>query len=319
MKVLLTAQELHGTEGSIKAICDKYGCDFAYKEREDLLREDLLDADIILGNPRESLFEDLPKLKLLMLLSAGCDSYAVLPLFKGQNAPILCNATGCYGVTISEHMVGFLLTLTREFLHYRDKMAKHLWQLEKIPDTINGKKALVLGLGDLGGHFARLMSAFGCDVYAIKRTMTAPPDFVKEIHPMADLETLLPQMDFVALCVPQGEDTIHIINAHTLKLMKPSAFVINVGRGSAVDCIALADALKDGTIAGAALDVTQPEPLPPDHPLWDCQNCLITPHSSGRSIQKDPHLRINALWRNNLEAFLTGKPLKNVIDVSRGY
>lgn len=319
MKVLLTTKELHGTEGSIKAVCDKYGAEFAYKEGTELTREDLLDADVILGNPGTELLTDLPKLKLLNLLSAGADNFAALPIFHGKDAPVLCNVSGCYGVTISEHMVGFILALIRDFLPYRDNMAAHEWRFVKTPDTIYGKKALVIGLGDIGGHFARLMHAFGCEVYAIKRTMTPPPEYIKEIRPLANLNDLLPEMDYVALCVPQGPDTRHIINKETLALMKPTACVINVGRGSAVDCMALADALKNDRLAGAALDVTEPEPLPEDHPLWECKNCLITPHASGRSIQKDPHLRINALWIENLEAFFTGKPLKNIVDIKTGY
>ena len=319
MKVLLTAKELHGTEGSIKALCGRYGAEYAFKEGAELTREDLIDADVILGNPAERLLADLPKLKLLQLLSAGADNYAALPIFRESGAPVLCNATGCYGVTISEHMVGFILTLIRDFLPYRDNMARREWHFVKTPDIIFGKKALVIGLGDIGGRFARLMNAFGCEMYAIKRTMTPPPEYIKEIHPMADLDLLLPDMDFVALCVPQGPDTRHVINAETLALMKPSAVVINVGRGSAVDCMALADALKNSCVAGAALDVTEPEPLPADHPLWSCKNCLITPHASGRSVQKDPHLRINALWLENLEAFFNGKPLKNIVNIKTGY
>ena len=319
MKLLMTAKEQYGTEGTIKAVCDRYGCEYIYMDAAKVTHEDLEGINVILGNVPLEALHDLPELKLVHLGSAGSDNYAALPLFHGKDAPVLCNNSGSFGVTISEHMVGFILALTRDFLPYRDNMAKHEWRFVKAPDTIYGKKVLTLGLGDIGGHFARLMNAFGCEVYAVKRRQTAPPEYVKEIHPLEDLDSLLPQMDFVALCLPQSADTRHVINAHTLSLMKPSAFVINVGRGSAVDCTALAEALKNGTIAGAALDVTEPEPLPEDHPLWDCKNCLITPHASGRFIQRDPHLRIIALWRENLEAFLSGKPLKNIVDINTGY
>ena len=319
MKILNTIKELYGMEGTIQATADKYGCQLEYRCPKELTHDYLLDFDIILGNPPEDVLYDLPKLKLLQLQSAGSDNYAKLPIFHGENAPALCNATGCYGVTIAEHMVGFILAIIRDFLPYRDAMHTHTWSHIRTPETINGKKALIIGLGDIGSHFAKLMNAFGCEVYAIKRTMTAPPEYIKEIHPLTDLDSLLPEMDFVALSLPQSPQTTHVINAHTLSLMKPEAVVINVGRGSAVDNLALADALKNGTIKGAALDVTEPEPLPEDHPLWDCENCLITPHSSGKYFQRDPHLRILKLWQDNLEAFMDGRPLQNIVDLATGY
>ena len=319
MKILLGMKELHGSEGTIKAVADKYGCELAFKDQYEMTHADLEDVDIILGNAAESELHDLPKLKLMLLQSAGSDTYAKLPIFAGENAPVLCNATGSYGVSIAEHMIGFLIVLARDYLPYRDNMAEHKWQYLKAPETINGKKALVIGLGDIGNHFARLLDAFGCEVYAIKRTPAEPPAYIKEVHTMDDLDALLPEMDFVSLSLPNSPSTTHVINEHTLGLMKPSAFVINVGRGPAVDNMALAAALKNGTIAGAALDVTEPEPLPADHPLWDCKNCLITPHSSGMYFQRDPHLRVLKLWKENLEAFFEGRPLKNVVDLKTGY
>lgn len=319
MKIIITIKELFGTEGTIKAVAEKYGCELEFVAQRDGTRQDYLDADVILGNPRPSELYDLPKLKLLQLLSAGSDEYAFLPIFSGENAAVLCNASGCYGVTIAEHMVGFLLTLLRDFLPYRDHMATHTWDPVGTPETINGKKALVIGLGDIGGHFAKLLHAFGCEVFAIKRTPGTPPEYIKEYHTLDDLDELLPQVDFVSLSLPQSPATTGILNERTLKLMKPSALVINVGRGTAIDNMALAEALNNGTIAGAAMDVTEPEPLPADHPLWDCRNCLITPHSSGKYFQRDPHLRIIQLWHDNLEAFINGRPLKNVVDIKTGY
>ncbi len=319
MKIMLGIKELHGTDGTIEAIAAKYGCEFAFKPQNEITHDDLLDVDIMLGNPAESELHDLPQLKLIMLQSAGSATYAKLPIFAGENAPILCNATGSYGVSIAEHMIGFLIVLSRDYLPYRDQMHDHNWNYLKSPDTLNSKKALVIGLGDIGNHFARLLHAFGCEVYAIKRTPAEPPEYIKEIHTMDEIDSLLPLVDFVSLSLPNSPSTTHVINAHTLSLMKPSAFVINVGRGPAVDNLALAEALNNGVIAGAALDVTEPEPLPADHPLWDCKNCLITPHSSGMFFQRDPHLRVIKLWSENLEAFFNGQPLKNQVDLVTGY
>lgn len=317
VKVLTTLE----FEGEIKAQLEAAAkdCSITYTTQQDVTYDMVKDAEVILGNVSTDLLHDLPNLKFLQLDSAGSDGYAKLPLFQQENAPLLSNASGCYGVTISEFMVGAILMLMRRLHHYRDNMHQHLWEREELPDVISGKKALIIGMGDIGENFAKRMNAFGAEVYAIRRNKTAVPEYVKELHTLDDLNALLPEMDFVGISLPQSPQTTKIINKETLALMKPSAILVNVGRGTAVDCMALADALNNGVIKAAALDVTDPEPLPADHPLWDCKNALITPHSSGLKRQADPFKKIIARAIKNLTNYLEGNPIESQVDTATGY
>ena len=294
-------------------------CTFTYTTPSELTRQQLEEADVLLGCIKEDMLHDLPRLKLVQLDSAGSDSYAKLPIFRGENAPVLCNATGAYGGTIAEYMIGSIIMLIRHFQVYRDHMKEHKWQRVELPTCITEHKALIIGLGDIGMNFAQRMNALGCSVTAIRRTLGEKPDFIDSVHTMEDLPKLLPVADFVALALPNSPATTKIINKDTLAMMKPNAILVNVGRGTAVDCEALADALNNGTIAGAALDVTDPEPLTEDHPLWDCRNCLITPHVAGLFRQTYPFGRIVDRCEANIRNFLAGKPYESVVDLNTGY
>lgn len=293
--------------------------EYAVKDPGKLHRDDCTDADIIIGTVNARCLEGLENLQLLQLDFAGSDNYARLPLFQGEDAPILTNASGAFGVTISEHMIGGLLYLLRGFGIYHEQQKAHSWEKSFVPGLIYGKKALVLGLGDIGGNFAARMNALGCSVVGIKRTPGEVPEYVESVHTMKDLDTLLPEADFVACCLPNAVGTQKVIDEHALSLMKKDAIVLNVGRGKAIDTDALADALNKGVIGGAVIDVTDPEPLPEDHALWDAPNCLITPHVSGLSIQSDPMQRILEIAWRNLKNYHDGLPLENVVNVSLGY
>ncbi len=315
---ILTTLEFEGESKAALEAAAK-GCPITYTTQSLVTRAMVEEADIILGNVPEALLAEPLKLKFLQLDSAGSDSYAALPLFSKENAPLLSNASGCYGVTISEFMVGACIMLLRHLEHYRDNMHKHLWERWELPDVIYGKKALIIGYGDIGSNFAKRMNAFGCEVYAIRRTKAPVADYVKEVCTLDELPRLLPEMDFVGISLPNSPATRKIINKETLAMMKPGAIIVNVGRGTAVDSDALAEALKAGKLGGAALDVTDPEPLPADHPLWDCERCLITPHSSGLKRQADPFRRILNRAVANLGNFLAGAPLESRVDTSTGY
>lgn len=284
-----------------------------------LKREDLLDSDIIVGTVPTQILHDLPNLKLLQLDFAGSDNYAALPLFHGEKAPVLANASGAFGVTIAEHMVGSVLFLLRGFGQYRDNMKEHKWSRDCVPGLISGSRCLVLGLGDIGSCFAQRMHALGSTVTAVRRVPDRCPSYVESVHGQEELDRLLPDADIIACCMPNTPQTRKIINAHTLSLMKPTAVLLNVGRGSAIDSDALAEALFRHRIAGAALDVTDPEPLPGEHPLWDAPNCLITPHVSGLSIQEDPQQKILGIIARNLLHFKEGRPVENEVDIQTGY
>ncbi|MDO4294416.1 MAG: D-2-hydroxyacid dehydrogenase [Eubacteriales bacterium] len=219
-------------------------------------------------------------------------------------------------------MIGCLFALQKKLLLYRDNQREHRWHSEGHVRVIEGSSVLVIGCGDIGSCFGRKMYALGCRVTGIRRRVPQKkdwPDWADGIFGMDQLERLLPEADIVALSLPGGADTRHTLSRERIGLLRRSAVVLNVGRGSAVDTEALADALFEGRIAGAALDVTDPEPLPAGHRLWDAPNTLITPHVSGGFSLPETLEQIVELFARNLERYLAGEPLQNLVDIKTGY
>lgn len=275
------------------------------------------DADIILGNVSPALIKGSEKLKWIQLNSAGTDGYTtpgVLP-----EGCILTNATGAYGLAISEHMLAMLLTLMKRLNQYGDDQKTHTWSDRGPVNSIDGAKTLVVGCGDIGGDFARKMNALGSSVTGIRRTVQEKPDYLDAQYQMDALKTLLPDADIVAAALPGTRETYKIFNEKTFGLMKEGAIFLNVGRGTAVDSDALAAALNSGHLFGAGIDVTDPEPLPADHPLWDAENILITPHISGNYHLNETLERIRRIATENLGHFLNGEPMRNIVDFETGY
>lgn len=291
--------------------------EFVFSSAKEVTRQTVHAADIIIGNAPAKLITGTRKLKLLQLNSAGTDGYTtpgVLP-----DGCILCNATGAYGLAISEHMIGSLLCIMKKLDRYRMNQSQHLWQDEGGVTSIYGSRTLVVGYGNLGSEFAKRMKALGSHVTGIRRNQTEKPEELDALYQMDALESCLKEADIVAACLPGTPETYHVFNEKTFGMMKQGAFFLNVGRGTAVDAYALADALNSGHLAGASVDVTEPEPLPQDHPLWDAKNLLLTPHISGQYHLKETHERIIGIACENVKAFLGGKALRNIVDFKTGY
>lgn len=236
----------------------------------------------------------------------------------------LCNANGAYSLTISEHMLAMLLALIKKLYIYRDFQTQSTWgDLGKwggsTVSSIYGSRVLVLGLGDIGLRFARAVKALGAHVIGVKRTMSEKPDYVDELYTIDDLDEVLPTADMVAMVLPETAQTRGILSAERIASMKQGAFVVNEGRGSAIDQDALVEALNSGHLGGAALDVTSPEPLPSDNPLWKAKNCFITPHVGGGYTLPQTKVYILEIALANLKAFLAGGKLVNEIDLEKGY
>lgn len=290
---------------------------FTYETRATVNVAQVQRANIIIGNVAAEMIEGSLNLEWLQLESAGTGTYindGVMP----DNA-ILTNASGAYGLAISEYMLGVLLELFKNLHVYRDNQAAGNWTYQGSVRSIYKSTALVVGLGDIGGEFAKRMKALGAYTIGIRRRDTSKPEYLDELHMMDSLEALLPRADIVALSLPATNLTEKVINRETLKLMKRDAVIINVGRGNAIDTDALCDALESGQILGAALDVTDPEPLPRDHRIWKIRNAVVTPHVSGGYSLQETHERIVAISAANLEAFMKKKMLENVVDFSAGY
>lgn len=290
---------------------------FVYAEGQPIDEAQVQNANIIIGNPPVSMIKDSKKLQWLQLQSAGVGEYAE----KGAlpEGALLTNASGAYGLAISEYMLAVLLEIYKKLHLYRDIQEDGNWCYQGQVKSIYNSTALVVGLGDIGGEFAKRLKALGAYTIGIRRKDVNKPEYLDELHLMDKFEELLPRADIVALSLPGTKLTSKIINEITLKLMKPDAVLINVGRGTTIDTDALCDALENGHLLGAALDVTDPEPLPKEHRLWKIKNAIITPHVSGGFSLQETHDRIIRISANNLEAFLDDRNLENIVDISAGY
>ena len=216
-------------------------------------------------------------------------------------------------------MLGMLLELFKKLHLYRDAQHLHQWKSLGRVRSIEGSTVLVLGMGDIGGEFARKVKALGATVIGVRRTDTRKPDYVDELYLTEELDRLLPRADVVAVALPGNGETAGMLNRKRIESIKEGAVLLNVGRGVIVDTEALCDALESGHLGGAGLDVTDPEPLPENHRLWNFHNAVITPHISGFYHLPETLERIVRISAENLEAYRSGKPLRNQVDFSTGY
>ena len=267
------------------------------------------EATIILGNPPADQVAACSNLVWLQTSSAGVDAYlkpGVLP--KGA---MLTSASGAYGQSVSEHMFAMMWALMKDLPGYRDNQRMGRWEPRGAVLSPRGCQVLVLGTGDIGASFARLVKAVGARTIGIRRHPDQPVEGFDRLAGFDDLDALLPEMDVVALALPSTPQTRHIIDGRRLEIMKSTAVLINAGRGDAVDCLALARALDENDIFGAGLDVTEPEPLPEDHPLWSQPRCLLTPHVAGGAHLASNVDKILEICLDNLHRFMDGRPLRN--------
>ena len=274
-------------------------------------------AHVIIGGLSKENLALADNLEWMQVVSAGVTDIVASGTFPAR--AVLTNATGAYGLAISEHMIGMLLSIQKKLHLYRDNQASQLWRNEGPVTAIEGSTTLVVGLGDIGGDFARKMKGLGSYTIGIRKHPVHRPDFLDELHPMDQLDRLLPKADVVALSLPETPETVGIINRERVGLMKPTAILLNVGRGNAIDTDALCDALESGRLGGAGLDVTSPEPLPSDHRLWRLRNAVITPHISGGFQLQATQDRIMQIIVDNFGRYTRGEKLANVVDFTLGY
>lgn len=292
-------------------------CSFRYIPGKQVSEEDVREADAIIGNLSPELIQKAEALEWFQLNSAGADQYTkpgVLP-----EKTILTNATGAYGLAVSEHMIAMTFDLIRRFNQYHRNQSIHQWKSMGNIISVEGSTILTLGIGDIGGDFARKMKALGAYTIGVRRTDREKPEYLDEQYTMDKLDELLPRADIVAMVLPGGPATNHLMDERRLHLIKPGSYLINVGRGNAIDPKALYDVLKEGYLNAAAIDVTEPEPLPEGDPLWELGNLVITPHVAGNFFLPETFERIIRIAGGNLKAWCSGEPLKNVVDFTTGY
>ena len=272
------------------------------------------EVDILFGNVAPALVAGAKKLRLLQLFSAGTDGY--IPVLPAGCA--LTNTSGAFGLAISEHMLGMLLMLQKRLHQYRDNQHACVWKDMGNVTSIEGATIVTLGLGDIGGEFARKVKLLGAYTIGVRRRDTNKPPYLDELCLTEELDRVLPRADVLAMALPGMPETRHILDARRIGLLKDGAIVLNVGRGSAIDLDALADAIALRGIR-AGLDVTDPEPLPPEHRLWKLENALITPHVSGYFHLPETLNRMVRIAAENIARLREGKPYLNAVDLSTGY
>jgi phosphoglycerate dehydrogenase-like enzyme len=231
---------------------------------------------------------------------------------------VVTSAAGVHAVPLAEFALFGLLALNKQVMRLVRASERREWLPRWPTRTLNGSRIAVVGLGGVGREVARLASAFGAEVVGCRRTGTSPrPPGVTQLVQLEEMDRVLPSLDAVIISLPGSPATNGWLNGPRIALLPPHAVVVNVGRGSVVDSSALAAALDRGALRGAALDVTDTEPLPADSRLWSRDDVILSPHTAALTTTEDE--RILTLFCDNLQRLLTGQPLTNVVDPSAGY
>ena len=258
-------------------------------------------ATAVIGNIPVSEVGRYARLEWLQTFSAGVDPYlrpGVLP-----RGVMVTSASGAYGQSVSEHMFAMMWALMRNINRYASNQRDRRWEDAGRALSPQGGIALIVGTGDIGSHFARLVQGVGMRTFGVRRHPEVPAEGMEKMYGFERLDALLPLADVVALAVPHSPQTHHLLDAKRLAKLKDTAIVINAGRGDAVDADALAAALRENRIWGAGLDVTEPEPLPESSPLWGESRCLITPHVAGGNHLETTGDRIIGIALNNVSRY----------------
>lgn len=280
------------------------------------------DTDVLIGwSIPPSRFVAAQKLRWIHTPSAGVDQLLFSELVRSN--VVVTNSREVHGSLVAEHAMGCLLALAKgipQAVRHQTRKEwapQQLWRTGSYPREISGATVVVIGMGSIGREFAARAKAFGMTVLAVREHPEKGTAGADAVYGPAHLEQLLPRADYVLLCLPTTQETIGLMSRSRLNLMKPDAYLINVGRGALLDEVALFEVLSSRRVAGAALDVFQEEPLPTDSNLWSLNNLLITPHVASLS---------NCIWnrhyeviRENMDRFLANRPLLNQVNKRHGY
>ena len=280
---------------------------------------DIAAADATFGVCSAEVLKAAQHLEWIQWPAAGVERCVQQPLVR-ERAPLVTNLQRTMGPSIAEHVIALMLALSRHFEEfYRDQAQGHWKSEDSAPELedVGGKTVLVAGLGGIGTEVARRAHALGMRVVATRASGREGPDFVSYVGLPDELPKLARDADFVVNCLPLTPETTGIFNKEFFATMKRSAYFISIGRGRSTVTADLTAALTQGTIAGAGLDVVDPEPLPADNPLWHAPHLLITPHISANTAVADQAR--NAVLLENLRRYVAGEPMLSVVDISKGY
>lgn len=287
------------------------------KERS-IWSDHLNEAEIIVSwkKEMEEMISAQSKLRWLQAWSAGVNS---LPLHELEAKKIhTTSANGVHAYPISETIFALMLALTRKIHTYVKNQQTKTWDHAGLNLEIHGKTIAVLGVGAIGRETAKIAKAFGMEVIGFRHS-GKPEKYVDTMYTLEHLNDVLPQCDYVVVTLPYTKETHRLFGMEQFKLMKPSSFFINIGRGNIVVEQELIKALKDGEISGAGLDVFEKEPLDEGSPLWELENVIITPHTSGSTEHYTKRV-IEDIFIPNLKSYMQGEtPAINLVDYKKGY
>ncbi len=278
--------------------------------------------------------EQAPRLRWIQLFSAGVDHVTNEPIVQSEDVEVT-TASGMHATQISEYCLAMMLAFNYKLLKLRDLQAKQTWgnrERDFTPMPLRGQTLGIVGYGGVGRELARIADALGMTVLAIKHDVMHPAsddayhepgtgdpegEIPARLYPQQAVGSMLHECDYSVIAIPLTDDTHHMIDAAVLKQMKKTAVLINIARGAVVDEAALIEALTDGKIAGAALDVFEQEPLPADSPFWTLPNVIISPHVAGSTALYNE--KATTLFKENLQRYLDNLPLFNRVRRNRGY
>jgi phosphoglycerate dehydrogenase-like enzyme len=286
--------------------------------REDEMQPLLGEVEIIAGHFPIPWISQAPRLQWYQQWGAGTDWLMKFPEVARLDFT-LTNASGVHAIPISEHILAMMLAFARRLPQAIRNQEQRRWDRDGQPEAfeLSGTTMLLVGVGAIGQRTAQIASGLGVRVIGVRHDKRKTVQGIEKMLGPDELMDALPEADFVVLTMPLTAETRRMINAQVFEKMKSSAYLINIGRGGTVDEAALIQALQDGQIAGAGLDVFATEPLPPTSPLWGMENVIITAHYSGLT----PHYNERALeiFIDNLDRYIHHLPMRNVVDKQRGY
>lgn len=333
VRVLVTRTLSKALQDKLRALSPRIELDVRPAQRVEDIPGAFDAVEVLYGSTALPAVEAAPKLRWIQLHSAGVDHLVGHPLLATD--VMVTTTSGIHATGMAEYVMAVLLAFGRRLLPLLDLQRRAEWPKGRrdtlLPMELRGSTLGIVGYGSIGREVARLASTFGMNLLATKRNAMDPADtgyrlpnagdpdgsLLRRLYPPQALKSMLSECDAVVVAVPLTPETHGMVGAAELRAMKPTAVLINVSRGAVVDETALIEALRDGRIAGAALDVFAEEPLPESSPLWKNPNVIITPHLAGASPQYD-ELAVE-LFADNLHRYLAGQPLLNRVDPGRGY
>ena len=288
-----------------------------YQSEADVPQSDY-DADIMYG-VAPSIVKTSKTLQWLCVPMAGVDALMAPGYFANEKC-LLTNSAGAYGVSISEHIIAVTLVMMRRLNEFFEEIHDGKWLKPRAQRSLKDCRITVLGTGDIGTQFAKRARAFEPQtIIGVCRSGKSSQTVYDRVVPVSDLDSILGQTDLLVMSLPSTPETNKILSRDRLALLPQGSYVVNVGRGSAVDEVALADSLESGHLAGAALDVFETEPLPKTSRLWQTKNLVITPHVAGNLTLPYTKDRNVEMFLEDLQNFVAGKPLHYLVDRRLGY